>query len=93
MVYGQALINTSLHIEIFSNRIIPNARTFTNIFQRLSDHGTFSPSTQDLGCSRSDRVLEIEPAILEAIDEEPNLSIRRFALRVDVSTFIVSHVT
>jgi hypothetical protein len=34
---------------------------------RLSDHGTFGPSTQDLGRSRSDPVLEIEPTILEAI--------------------------
>jgi hypothetical protein len=32
LVYGQALSNTSLYIEIFSNRVIPNVRTFTNIF-------------------------------------------------------------
>jgi hypothetical protein len=78
-----------VYIERFSNRVIPDACTFTNILKRLRDHGTFSPSTQDLRRSRSDRVLEAEPAILEAIDQERNLSIRRLVLRAGVSTFIV----
>jgi hypothetical protein len=42
-----------------------------------------------MGRPRRDHVLEIKPEILQAIEEEPNLSIRRLALRVCVSTFIV----
>jgi hypothetical protein len=62
-------------------------RTSSNDY--LRDYGILSPSTQDLGHSRSDSVLEIDPVILEAIDEEPNLSIRRLDLRVGVFAFIV----
>jgi hypothetical protein len=55
----------------------------------VRDHGKFDSPNHDLGHPRIDHVLEIEPEILETIEEEPNLSIRRLALRVGVFTFIV----
>jgi hypothetical protein len=55
----------------------------------ITDHRKFDSPTHDLGGPRSDHVFEIEPEILQAIEEEPNLNIRKLALCVGVSTFIV----
>jgi hypothetical protein len=66
----------------FPNHRIPDSRTFSATIQRVGDHGKFDSP-------RSDHVLKIEPEILQANKEEPNLSIRRLNLRVGVSTFIV----
>jgi hypothetical protein len=55
----------------------------------VRDYGKFDSPNHDLGHPIIDHVLEIEPEILQTIEEEPNLSIRRLALRVGVFTFIV----
>jgi hypothetical protein len=77
------------YTERFPNCRIPDSPTFSATVQRVRDHGKFDSRTHDLGGPRSDHVLEIEPKILQPIEEEPNLSIRRLALHVSVSTFIV----
>ncbi|CAH1372317.1 unnamed protein product, partial [Tenebrio molitor] len=41
------------------------------------------------GRSRSRRVLDLEPEILQAVEEEPNVSCRRLALRMGVSSFTI----
>jgi hypothetical protein len=41
------------------------------------------------GCSRSRRVLNLEPEILQAIEEELNGSCRRITLRMDASSFTI----
>jgi hypothetical protein len=40
--------------------------------QHLRDYGTFSPTNRDRARSRSRRVLDLEPEILQAVEEEPN---------------------
>jgi hypothetical protein len=55
----------------------------------VRDHGKCDEPTHDMERPRRDHVLEIEPEILQAIEEKPNLIIRRLALRVSFSTFIV----
>jgi hypothetical protein len=93
LLYGEAIGNAvearRLHTERFPNRRIPDSRTFSATVQRVGDHRKFDSLTHDLGGPRSDHVFEIEPEILQAIEEESNLSIRRLALCVGVSTFIV----
>jgi hypothetical protein len=76
-------------MERFPNRRILDSRSFSVTVQRVHDHGKFDSPTHNLGRPRSNHVLEIEPEILQANEEESNLSIRRLALRIGVSTFIV----
>jgi hypothetical protein len=54
-----------------------------NAVQHLRNYGTFSsPINLDRGRPRSRGVLNLEPEILQAVEEEPNVSCRRFALRI-----------
>jgi hypothetical protein len=45
-------------------------RTFVNAVQHLRDYGTFSPVNRNRGRSRSRRVLDLEPEILHAVEED-----------------------
>jgi hypothetical protein len=91
LIYGEALSNAGavrrLYMERFPGR--PCARTFVNAVQQLRDYGTFSPVNRNRGRSRSRRVLDLEPEILQAVEEEPNVSCRRLALRMGVSSFTI----
>jgi hypothetical protein len=60
-----------------------------NAVQHLRDYGTFSPVNRDRGRSRSRRILDLEPEILQAVEEEPNVRCRRLALRIDISSFTI----
>ena len=57
--------------------------------QHLRDHGTFKPQTHDRGRDRTERILQAEEQILECVEEEPDISIRRLAAEVGVSQFVV----
>jgi hypothetical protein len=56
----------------FPGRQVPCPHTFVNAVQHLRDYGTFSPINRDRGRSKSGRVLDLEPEILQAVEEEPN---------------------
>jgi hypothetical protein len=60
-----------------------------NAVQHLRDYGTFSSVNRNRGRSRSRRVLDLEPEILQAVEKEPNVSCRRLALRMGVSSFTI----
>lgn len=93
ILYGEALGNAMgarrLYNERFPGRRLPNARTFTAAVQHLRDFGEFNPRNHDRGRQRARDILEIEPQILDVVAEEPTISIRRLALRMGISTFIV----
>jgi hypothetical protein len=55
-----------------------------NAVQHSRDYGLLN---RDRSRSRSRRVLDLEPEILQAVEEEPNVSYRRFAFRMVVSSF------
>jgi hypothetical protein len=57
-----------------------------NAVQHLTDYG---PVNRDRGGSRSRRVLDLKPEILQAVEKEPNVSCRRLALRMGVSSFTI----
>jgi hypothetical protein len=76
LIYGEALSNADaarrfvLYMERFPDRQVPWAHTFVNAVQH---YGTFNPINRDRGRSRSRRVLDLEPEILQAVEEEPNV--------------------
>lgn len=92
-IYGEAGGNASeakrIYMERFPQRMVPDARTFQRIDQHLRDYGSFEPQYQNCGAVRTQRVLDLEPQILEIVEEEPNISSRRLALRVGVSASTV----
>jgi hypothetical protein len=78
-----------LFMERFPGRQVPCERTFVNAVQHLRDYGTFSPVNRNRGRSRCRRVLDLESEILQAVEEEPNVSCRLLALRMGVSSFTI----
>jgi hypothetical protein len=71
LIYGETLSNADavrrLQMERFSRRQVPCARTVVNAVQHLRDYGTFSPANRDRGRSRSRRVLDLQPEILQLL--------------------------
>jgi hypothetical protein len=88
--YREALSNAAaarrLYMERFPGRQVSCARTFVNAVQ---DYGTFGPVNRNRGRSRSRRDLDLKLEILQAVEEEPNVSCRRLALRMGVSSFAI----
>jgi hypothetical protein len=82
---GNVVQAQMLYREQFPDRVVPNSKTFTSPVQRLRDTGKFHPRTQDRGRDRSQRVLDVEPQILEAVEANSGTSTRRVALQVGVS--------
>ena len=53
--------------------------------QHSREHGSFAPCTQDRGRQRTDRILNLEPKILEAAENEAQISTRGLAIRFGAS--------
>ena len=91
--YGTAGENAQqarvLYQQLFPNRPIPHEQTFISAVQHLRDHGRFQPVAVDRGRTRSQRTLNAEPQILDAVEENPGTSIRRLSAQIGVSTFVV----
>jgi hypothetical protein len=86
---GNAVQAQMVYREQFPDRVVPNSKTVTSSVQRLRDTGKFHPRTQDRGRDRSQRVLDIEPQILEAVEANSGTNTRRVALQVGVSHHVV----
>jgi hypothetical protein len=71
--------------EQFPHRVVPNSKTFTSTVQWLRDTGKFHPRTED----RSQRVLDVEPQILETVEANPGRSTRRLAPQAGLSHHVV----
>lgn len=91
-VYGLADGNCSearrLYAERFPNSRTPNHQTFRNIFQRLSESGTFSKRLR-IGRPMAIRTPEIEEAVLNAIEDEPSTSVRKISANLGVNRDLV----
>ncbi|KAJ3662341.1 hypothetical protein Zmor_006695 [Zophobas morio] len=93
LMYGQALRNSlearRLYQEAFPERRLPNHKTFANVVQRLRENGKFQPRFSDRGRERTERTLDAEEEILNVVENDPGISIRRLSYRVGVSPFVV----
>ncbi|KAJ3654315.1 hypothetical protein Zmor_013510 [Zophobas morio] len=81
LMYGQALGNSLA----FPERRLPNHKTFANVVQRLRENGKFQPRFSDRGRERTERTLDAEEEILNVVENDPGISIRRLSYRVGVS--------
>lgn len=93
LMYGRALGNglraQRLYRAAFPLRRLPDHRTFSAIVQRLRETGNLRPNSADRGRDRTVRVLDAEPNILNLVEENPGISVRRLSYRVGVSPFVV----
>lgn len=69
----------------FPNRLLPNGRTFLRIVQRLRDHGSFHSNIVDNGQVTNRRMDDTLENILDDVQQHPETSTRRLALRYSVS--------
>ncbi|KAJ3665938.1 hypothetical protein Zmor_001402 [Zophobas morio] len=93
LLYGRALGNAReaqrLYRETFPGRIVPDHHTFTATVQHLRDNGEYRPQMTDRGRQRTGRTLAAELEILNMVEENPSISVRRLSYRVGVSPFVV----
>nr|CAH7719299.1 unnamed protein product [Callosobruchus chinensis] len=78
-----------LYQERFPIRVIPDMRTFANVNRRLTETGTLKPNNQLKGAHWAVRTTEIEEAVLNLIDENPEVSTRKIGNNLNISHFLV----
>lgn len=93
LVYGECHGNSCASVrryaEKFPGRRIPHRRTFDAVDRRFREKGTFLEHTIEHGRPRNVSTPEVEEEILEIIHENPDTSIRRVSLQIDVSKKVV----
>jgi hypothetical protein len=69
--------------ERFPDRQVPDARMFPALFQHLRDYGFFNVHTvaAHIGSKQSDRRLEADEDVLDAVAQTPGIGTRRLAIQ------------
>nr|CAH7742507.1 unnamed protein product [Callosobruchus chinensis] len=88
---GNALQAKRLYEERFPDRNVPDARTFSNLHRRLCEKGSFDQDNH-LKVQLIAKTPEIEDAVLNAIEEDPGLSIRKIANNLNITHVLVRRI-
>lgn len=92
-IYGEAHGNsraaTQLYAERFPLRRLPCADTFGELHRRLRETGSVIPQMLDRGQTRPDFVLNVEPGILETVEDNPGVSTRQLSIQFGVSRKVI----
>lgn len=89
MAHGNACEAQRIYEELYPRRRIPCAPTFQNLHQRLSETGTFNKSTILMGRPTTVRNVQLEEAVLNEIEENPDKSTRKIANMLNISNKLV----
>ena len=96
LVYGFCQGNGRRSVRVyrdrFPNRRIPNRTIFANIERRLRETCTFTARIHNSSRQQTARNVEQEEAILEMIDEEPEISTRAIERTIAVPKTTVNRV-
>ncbi|KAG5893032.1 hypothetical protein JTB14_026584 [Gonioctena quinquepunctata] len=76
---GNARKARRIYQERFPNRVLPSAPRFTSIHRRLAGTGSFKRAADIIGKPRAVRTPELEEAVLNALEENPETSTRIIA--------------
>lgn len=74
---GNSLLAQRLYREKYPNRRIPNDCTFSAIHRRLRETGQFAPLRVDAGRPIHENVNNIDDRILQRVENNPEISLRR----------------
>lgn len=86
---GNAREARRLYMERYPNRMIPDQRVFSDIHRRLVETGTVKKNTNDAGRPRTVRTPQIEEAVLNEIEEDPETSTRKIGEHLNISYQVV----
>lgn len=96
LVYGYCQGNCADSVRVYSerfpNRRVPSHPTFAAVERRLRETGRLAPVTANYGRQRFVRQPEVEEEILDRVQEDPELSVRRIAREIAVSKDVVNRV-
>lgn len=83
---GNAVLARSLYEERFPNRRIPDRKLFEVLHRRLRETGQLICQRNEVGGpNKNVCTVEMEEQVLEMIGQEPDLSTRQIAERLNVS--------
>lgn len=89
LIYGKVHKNGAVAVQRyrdkFSNRRIPNRKTFEAVERRLRETGTLKPQQINAGRQRFRRTANVEEELLDAVQIFPTISTRRLSLRFNIS--------
>nr|CAH7737068.1 unnamed protein product [Callosobruchus chinensis] len=88
MAQGNAHAARRIYHERYPQRAVPAVRTFIRIHARLSETGSFKRSTFVIGRPAIVRTVQMEEAVLNEIERNPETSTRKIA-----HEFNITHVT
>lgn len=86
---GNAFEARRLYAERFPQRIVPDARTFSSVHRRLREKGCFKPDHHLKGAQRTARTEETEIAVLNSVEQNPEISSRKIASNLNISHILV----
>lgn len=68
---------------------MPSRTLFQRVHERLHETGTLLPRRIERGPQRPHRIINIEEEVLETVEEQPGISLRRLAQRFHVSHWTI----
>ena len=91
--YGEARGRSRLVVRLYRNRFphrrVPSRTLFQRVHERLHETGTLLPRRIERGPQRPHRIINIEEEVLETVEEQPGISLRRLAQRFHVSHWTI----
>lgn len=86
---GNAYKARRLYQRRFPNRVVPDARTISSTHRRLCETGSFEPNNHLKGAPQTARTPAIELAVLNSVEENPDISTRKVANNLNISHVLV----
>ena len=84
VAYQNVKIAARMYAERFPQRRHPAHTTFQRLDQRLPERGSLRPNMSETGLPRS-LTPDVEEAILGLVEDEPSISSREIARRVELN--------
>nr|CAH7727829.1 unnamed protein product [Callosobruchus chinensis] len=89
MAQGNAQAARRIYRERYPQRAVPAVRTFIRIHARLSETGSFKRSTVVIGRPAIVRTVQMEEAVLNEIERNPETSTRKIAHELNITHVMV----
>lgn len=90
--FGNANAAVRRYAEMFPARRVPNSRTILRIVQRLRETGCLKTKNRNGGRPRSARTVEVEEEVLNIVEQDPEISTRKLARRIDTTQANVARI-
>lgn len=86
---GNAFEARRLYQERYPNRIVPDARTISGTHRKLCETGSFETKNYLKGAHQTTRTPETEEAVLNLVEQNPNISTRKIGNILNITHVLV----